>query len=472
MKKSLYTAILGYMFLFIFMACKSPIAEIDEVDPSLISSTPSLVKAIKAENIWLGLSNVGDITIRVKPEKQVLPEKPGKAPDLSTIRKEPGKFRLVSAGGALSAGFRDGGLYREGQLTAFPNLIARQMGIDFTQPLFSQAEGNGTGYKAIADVGGALVSFKMITNNLGVIQRNGETAYSDFADKEKVVIDQLAFPEIQKGLQFFRYPAEGDKSYKFINRIVKDDDKIKYKNPWELIEDQKADLFIFEFGMDDLVQCIKAGGGGISHLFGIYISPSTELGLMRAVGKKSKGIVLNVPDVLYLPYFSQTTNEKISKLDVKLFVETSTDRFRPFDPSIDIITPSATAEKLFKGELAGKVYLKDTEVISEQGGDLEVTDLSPNGYNRNEISVIAKELNWPVVDINSLYKRIQSGGYATDDGVKVSAFWPKGGNFFSADGIYPTAFGQAVIANEVIKTLNSHYGLEIPLLHTRFFLDR
>lgn len=56
----------------------------------------------------------------------------------------------------------------------------------------------------------------------------------------------------------------------------------------------------------------------------------------------------------------------------------------------------------------------------------------------------------------------------TDDGITVNSSWAREGNFFSADGIYPTAFGQAVIANEVIKTLNKHYGLEIPLLQTPF----
>lgn len=466
---------LGYFILTNCMACTPNVSEISEIDPSIIPSSPTLIEAVKTENPWLGLFNAGDTTVKVKPDKEVLPEKPSKAPDLSKIQKEAGKFRLVSVGGALSAGFRDGGLYREGQLTAFPNLIAGQMKVPFVQPLFSEAEGNGTGYKTVAGTAEPLVKFNMVTNNLGVIQRSGETAYTDFAEKDKVQLDQIAFPEISRGLQFFKYPEpKRDISYKYIDRAVSTDIMAKYAKPWDWVNDQKVDLFIFEFGMDDLARLISRGGGVLANPFGIYVSPSPEFGLMRSLGKQSKGVILNVPDVLSFPYFTQITNEKISKLGVKLFVQesSSSEHYRPFNPSIDRIIPSVTAEKLFQGDLNDKVNLKDTEVISEEGGDLEATNLSPDDYNRREIEYIAKEINWPIVDLKSLYKRIQAGGYVTDDGVAVNASWPKGGNFFSADGVYPTAFGQAVIANEVIKTLNRHYGLEIPLLQTRFFIGK
>ena len=105
------------------LACSSV-----ELDPTITNSDPALIKAIKTENSWLGENNVGDTTIKVKPDKDVLPPKPSKKPDLSKIQKGNGNFRLLSVGGGLSAGFRDGGLYREGQLTAFPNLIAQQIG--------------------------------------------------------------------------------------------------------------------------------------------------------------------------------------------------------------------------------------------------------------------------------------------------------------------------------------------------------
>lgn len=473
MKKVLHSATIGF-FLYNCLACTPPVANVSEaIDPSISPSNPSLVQAIKTENNWLGLFNLGDTTIKVKPNKDVLPEKPTQAPDLSKIQKEPGKFRLVSVGGSLSAGFRDGGLYREGQLTAFPNLIAGQLKVDFVQPLFSEAEGNGTGYKVL-NSSEPFVSFKMVTNNLGVTANGNETVYSPF--KGSTSIDQFAFPEISRGLRYFRSSELVlDGSYKYLNRVVTPEITTTFKSPWEWIESQEGDLFIFELGLSDLVRYLSlAGGGGISSLDAGYVTTSSEFLLMRSVSKKAKGVMLNVPNVAEFPYFKQITIEKIAKLGVKIFVQTSShsEHFRPFDSSIDRLLPTATVEKLFKGELTGNVYLKDTDVLSKADGDDEVTTITPNSYNQNEVTRIAKELNWPIVDLSNLYKRIQAGGYVTDDGVVVNAAWPRGGNFFSSDGVYPTAFGQAVIANEVIKTINKHYGLQIQLLKTRFFIAK
>ncbi|WP_028523837.1 hypothetical protein [Runella limosa] len=473
MKKAFYLVILSCFLLLNFPSCTPPIAEASKaIDPSMIPSSPSLVQAIKSENHWLGWFNAGDINIKVKPDKEVLPEKPAQAPDLSKIQKEPGKFRLVAVGGSLSAGFRDGGLYREGQLTAFPNLIAGQMKVGFIQPLFSQIEGNGTGYKTISSTDGPLVKFNMVTNNLGVTQQNGETAYSDFIEKDKAQIDQLAFPEIQKGLQFFRYPSEEFKYYKYIDRVAGEETKAQYAKPWDWVNDQNADLFIFEFGMDDTFKSASYGGGSIASggQLPYYFTPEYELA--RSLAKKQhKGVILNVPEVLDFPYFKQITAEMVKKSGVKLFVEQY-----EYDATLHRLIPTPTIEKLLKGELKanvwGRVVLSTHDVITGNDFNSELQRLSPQLYNTYFIGTAAKDTGWPVVDIYSLYKRIQAGGYVTDDDVAVNPAWPRGGNFFSADGVYPTAFGQAVIANEVIKTLNKHYGLQIQLLQTRFFMGK
>jgi hypothetical protein len=59
--------------------------------------------------------------------------------------------------------------------------------------------------------------------------------------------------------------------------------------------------------------------------------------------------------------------------------------------------------------------------------------------------------------------------YVTHDGVFVNAS-VKGGNFFSNDGIYPSPFGNSIIANEYIRTLNGAYGFSIPFIPTKEYL--
>lgn len=63
-----------------------------------------------------------------------------------------------------------------------------------------------------------------------------------------------------------------------------------------------------------------------------------------------------------------------------------------------------------------------------------------------------------------------AGSYITHDGVKIDPSYPNG-NFFSSDAVYPTPLGNAVIANEAILVLNKFYGLSIPLIPTKEYLD-
>jgi hypothetical protein len=53
-------------------------------------------------------------------------------------------------GNSLTAGYADGGLYLEGQQNSYPSIIAKQMALvgggKFTQPLFTEAQANGSGY--------------------------------------------------------------------------------------------------------------------------------------------------------------------------------------------------------------------------------------------------------------------------------------------------------------------------------------
>ena len=85
-------------------------------------------------------------------------------------------------------------------------------------------------------------------------------------------------------------------------------------------------------------------------------------------------------------------------------------------------------------------------------------------YNK-EYYALAKKFNLAVVDLNALYKKIIAGQYS-EQGVLIDPSFLKG-NFFSSDGITPTALGQAVIANEFIRTINSFYKTAIPFISIR-----
>ncbi len=154
--------------------------------------------------------------------------------------------------------------------------------------------------------------------------------------------------------------------------------------------------------------------------------------------------------VINITYRDQRYSEKDSKLD----------------PNTQFyMMPTAAVAKLFtnlKQNAAVDLTLTDADVMDE----VEARTSSPAFYNE-QVRRMAQKLNLALVDLNAIYKQIHQGTYATTDGLKIDGS-PKG-NFFSSDGTYPTAIGQAVIANEVIKSLNSTYQSRIPLINVGEF---
>ena len=134
---------------------------------------------------------VGDTVVTYKEPKLHTP--PAKKADLSKLKNNDdpdlkGKpLRMVAIGGSLTAGVRDGGYFNEGIMTSYPNLIARQMGISFEQPLFDAADYNGYGRKtrtSFNPTGGPVPKFKEVSNNSGV--DNIEKLSSSFGSIDKV----------------------------------------------------------------------------------------------------------------------------------------------------------------------------------------------------------------------------------------------------------------------------------------------
>ena len=107
--------------------------------------------------------------------------------------------------------------------------------------------------------------------------------------------------------------------------------------------------------------------------------------------------------------------------------------------------------------------LKNEDVINDVADVIKIGTERMNG----QLTSFNQKYGYGIVDIKSLYKKILSStGYITDDGTPINRT-----NFFSNDGINPTPLGQAVIANEVIKTINQTYKADIPLISVREYLS-
>ncbi len=102
--------------------------------------------------------------------------------DLGSLVKVGQPLRMIALGGSLTAGVRNGGLYREGQLTAYPNLVARQMGLaDFQSPTFGLTEANGTGFLTYSDPTAPYPRWQQVSNQLAPVQAGDPPTLSAYS---------------------------------------------------------------------------------------------------------------------------------------------------------------------------------------------------------------------------------------------------------------------------------------------------
>lgn len=442
---------------------------------------------------------VGDTIVLYKEPKLHIP--PAKDPDLSKLKNNDdpdlkGKpLRMVAIGGSLTAGVRDGGYFNEGILTSYPNLIARQMKLQkFEQPLFDATDYNGFGRKvrtSFNPTGGPVPKFNEVKNNSGVeaiVETvggfNKGKAENISLKKYKGEVENFAIPNMKIGILSpynkvkdidFEYDIKPRKE--FLKRVVSDEN-LTFT---EKVFSKKFDFFIYEMGWDDVWERYmdKSSFGNPS--------ADNQLRFMQKM-KESKvkyGCFLNMPNIFDLPFFKSINDKMIDDIvnqysEVGIFISNQSGdgygrtrtKYHMFLPYSDVDSMvSVKVHPALKKGIDKTRPISYWSVLSRENENSPFNSIKTANLSYNaQAAAFAKDFNCPLVDINGLYTKVLKGEYTTDDGIRVDGSWPNG-NFFSADGIYPTAFGQAIIANEAIKAINAHYKMEIPLISTREYLN-
>ncbi|SEI56521.1 hypothetical protein SAMN04487995_1387 [Dyadobacter koreensis] len=384
---------------------------------------------------------------------------------------------MIAIGDANAAGYRDGGLYRQGQLTSYPNLVARQMGLtNFKQPLFDKEYGNGTGY-LVRERSSAMPFFQEVTNNTAWTERgsvylkpyNG-TAVNNFAipGSGNNIFHLNPGQELAAYVDYYKHnpkPADfSNVNYLWVNQRLNASLANRFAgNGKESLNDYlktiRPDLALVESGLDVFISANINGGngypyGGSEFTWELYIHNYLK-------EKGTKYVYATVPDVIDFPYFHWFNYDQLMKKSGKAIGVKADDSDHSMAATPEsLFLPTANVANIFNKTFKNP-HLMDSDVIRK-------TEIArPNFYN-DLLVRWSKEYNYAVVDFYSVYKKIIAGKYISEDGFKIDPSYPNG-NFFSADGIYPTAIGQAVLANEVIKVLNTTHHAQIPLINiTRY----
>ncbi len=361
--------------------------------------------------------------------------------------------KYVAVGGSMVAGYTNGGLYRDGQITSYPNLIAQQVGAKFEQPLFPMGQENGTGF-LVTSAANTSAQFDKITNNTGIISASPLLFAKYSGNINNIGIASLRMSDMGKtGLGNAK--TQGFNPY-FERILPAGKEDITYS---DFVKESSPTFFTASIGDYDMLAFATSGGKSSLTETSVFALNCQKL-LDALVANKAKGVITNLPNVLDFPYFNFYTFDILAKnMGVSgIYITTGNGIVRLATANDRILLDAIP--NVGKSNAAGQkkgtsdIYpLTNEEVLDKDEVNAVASRL--NDFN-GILKVEADKRGIVLVDLNSIYKQIQDNNYNAGNGVKLSNSLLTG-NFFSLDGINPTPRGSAVVANEIIKAINENY---------------
>ncbi len=410
-------------------------------------------------------------------------------PDIHTPKPSSGSAdfsRYISVGNSLTAGYADGGLYLAGQLNSYPSIIAKQMqsvgGGAFTQPLFSTAQANGSGYLSLTgfNADGTPITTPVTTNLAirGLLPLPGfgnVTLYTKYTGD----LNNYGVPGIKllyitdAGLPLPYANLNG-----YFERLLPGNSPTLTTSYLDFVTAKPFTFFSNWLGNNDALLYATSGGAGdfltdentFAQLYGLLISRLTANG--------QKGVVATIPDVTSIPYFNtitvgailggvQKANPSVQAIFINALVSgttyapraaTAKDLIVLTFPTSKIGQPVSTPYGMLPYGLTPYSPIDNQYVLDEN--EIALTQEHVNSYNAN-IKSIAAAKGLAVFDAYTFLNNVKQYGLV-ENGVSLSSAYISGG-IFSLDGVHLTPRGYSIVANEFIKAINAKYGSNIPL---------
>ncbi len=395
--------------------------------------------------------------------------------------------RYVAVGNSLTAGYADGTLYRSGQKSSYPAILAEQLKTvggakEFRQPLLPGEYGypepkfmlmmNQGLCDTVASLGpmrykGALDS---IGSSLNIYTQDGP-------------FHNMGIPGIR--CIDFLLPGYGAINPYARRMFVSP----AGSRPVDETVIMKPSFFTLWIGSNDVLGYATAGGdqapaaigstNQISNVDLFNAAYDTVLSNLRRNG--AQGVLLNIPDITSTPFFTtiQAKGLMLTKNDANLLnnAYNSLGGLIRFNEGANyfIIEDSSSPVK-FRHIKEGEYILLSTPQDSLKCAGWGTKKPIPGRYvlTANEVSKIrsatasfnniiylmAKRENIPMVDVNAYMRTIQAG--IVFNGAMFNTTFISGGAF-SLDGIHLTPRGYALVANQIIMAINAKYKSTIPL---------
>ncbi|WP_020600531.1 SGNH/GDSL hydrolase family protein [Spirosoma panaciterrae] len=382
--------------------------------------------------------------------------------------------KYVAVGNSLTSGYADNGLYRDSQLNSYPNILAGQFktvgGGDFIQPLFSEAQAAGSGYIKLVKVPNPSDPTSL-ASSLGQVAPaairgtspgGGGPLYTKFTGTNQ----NLGVPGIR--MADLLSPGYGSSlGNPYFERLLPDQSSTTY---FQYASDNLngATFFTCWLGNNDALGYALAGGVSADNLTSTTLFTTNFTAIMNKLTEGGrKGVVIGIPTVTMTPYFTTATDQINALLKVQGL------------SGLAISSKSAPGGVRLSG--AGDYFLLSIASVLNsfiaKGVGLSASNPVPDQYvlDASEVSTLNTRINefntimktqadakgLVYVDVNPIFQQLaQTGGYKLN-GITYSTVFIQGG-VFSLDGIHLTPAGYAMVANEIIKGINTKYGSTIP----------
>jgi lysophospholipase L1-like esterase len=408
-----------------------------------------------------------------KPTVDVVPATSGTA-DFTTY---------IAVGDSQTAGYADGGLYRSGQINSFPATIAAQLkavgGGNFSQPLFTEAQADGSGYKKLT----ALVNGSPVLTDIAptAIRPNVVNPYTGAPLYTKYTGDNnnYGIPGIKltdaAGITAPGFPAYGNLN-PYYERLLAASVPLANTPYLDYVTSKPYTFFTCWLGNNDALGYATAGGVN-SPLTdkSVFATAFTAVIDRLTLGGK-KGAVATIPDVSTIPYFTTVTIpallagvQKVAPTVTTLYVNAQKDDGTygaRAATAADLVTLTFPTNKMGvngygvdpRNPIENQYILDPAEVA--------LVRAAVASYNQT-ITTVATSKGLAVFDAFTFLNTIKQKGLLVD-GVNLSAAYITGG-IFSLDGVHLTPKGYAIEANEFIKAINAKYNSTIPLANVSGF---
>jgi hypothetical protein len=398
-------------------------------------------------------------------------------PDKGTIDVS----NYVALGSSMTAGYSNGALYYDAQQNSYANILAEQFkligGGEFKIPNVAQSSiGMGNANNAPSILGNRTDCQGTVSLGPVKIATQGDASVFTNIYSNQGSFNNMAVPDVKvidMEINGYSNPFYQRMSSSGSSSILSD---AVAKNPT---------FFSINLGLQDVLKYTLKGAASdsitpISGGVGVGFEASINNVIDKLMANGSKGVIANIPSIKTMAYFN-TIAWNALKLDAatatnlsNFYANLDSTKFYEGDNGF-IIMDSNNPFLGFRQAVAGEYILLNVPLDSikcHKWGSLipipdryslTLTEIDAIENTINDYNVILKNIaaskGLAFVDVNSFFSKVKSGFIY--NGVTVNAVFVSGGAY-SLDGLNLTARGNALLANEFIKAINSKYQSTIP----------